>query len=151
MMATKHKGTPTEILAMDTYIKLTRAVNAFENRIFHAGVLDNLTVSQFGVLETLYHLGSLCQGTLSEKLLKSTGNMTLVLDNLEKAGLVRRERSLEDRRQVMIHITEKGREVLSQVYPKVVSAITREVSVLTPDEQRQIGDLCRTLGKNARN
>ncbi len=149
-MATKHKGTPTEILAMDTFIKLTRAVNAFENRIFQPGLLDGLTESQFGVLETLYHLGPLCQGALSQKQLKSTGNMTLVLDNLEKAALVRRERSLEDRRQVLIHLTEKGKDVLQQVYPRVVAAITREVAILTPVEQRKIGELSRILGKNSR-
>jgi len=149
-MVTKHKGTPQEVLAMDTYIKMSRAFNSFKSRVFQPGLLGSLTETQFGVLETLYHLGPLCQGDLSRKLLKSTGNMTLVLDNLEKAGLVRRDRSTEDRRQVTISLTGKGQENILRVYPKVVEAIRREFSVLTPVEQKQYAELNRILGTNQR-
>lgn len=149
-MATKHKGTPAEIQAMDTFIKFSRASAAFENRIYQPGLLEDLTISQFGVLEALYHLGPLCQGDLSHKVLKSSGNTTLVIDNLEKNALVRRERSTQDRRQVLIHLTDQGRELLLKVYPRVVEAITREMSVLTPEEQAQFASLCRILGRNER-
>src|SRR6266508_1615661 len=103
-MPTHYKGTPQEELALNTLIKLTRATNSLESRLFAHGTLDKLTPSQFGVLETLYHLGSLCQGQLSQKLLRSTGNMTMVVDNLEKNGLVRRVRSSEDRRMINIEL-----------------------------------------------
>ena len=46
----------------------------------------------------LLHLGPMHQRELGRKLLKSSGNITLVVDNLEKRGLVRREREREDRR-----------------------------------------------------
>ena len=52
----------------------------------------DLTISQFGVLEALYHKGPLCQRDIAAKILKSTGNITMVIDNLEKRELVRRER-----------------------------------------------------------
>jgi MarR family transcriptional regulator, 2-MHQ and catechol-resistance regulon repressor len=87
-MPTHYNGSPEIRLALDTYIKLTRANSAFEARMLSHGDLGHLTISQFGVLEVLYHLGPQCQGALSQKLLKSTGNMTLVLDNLEKRKLV---------------------------------------------------------------
>jgi MarR family 2-MHQ and catechol resistance regulon transcriptional repressor len=72
--------------------------------------------------------------------------MTLVLDNLEKAGLVRRERSLEDRRMVRIFLTEAGQALIEEVLPAHVNAIFTELCVLTADEQQTLGKLCRKLG-----
>jgi MarR family transcriptional regulator, 2-MHQ and catechol-resistance regulon repressor len=146
-MATKYKGTPEEELALNTFIKLTRAESAFEARLLAHGTLGNLTLSQFGVLEVLYHLGPLCQGALSQKLLKSTGNMTLVVDNLEKRGLVRRVRSIEDRRMVRIELTPAGTERIAAVFPRHVAAIVEEMSVLNAAEQAELGRLLRKLGQ----
>ncbi len=146
-MPTHYKGDPTEVLALDTYIKLSRAETAFETRMLSHGTLRDLTLSQFGVLEALYHLGPLCQGSLSQKLLKSTGNMTMVVDNLEKRGLVRRVRSTEDRRMVSIELTQPGRELIEAVFPLQLAAIIEEMSVLTPQEQVELGRLCRKLGR----
>lgn len=146
-MPTHFKGTPEQILALDTFIKLSRANSAFDTRLLSHGTLGSLTESQFAVLEALYHLGPMCQGQLSQKLLRSTGNMTLVLDNLEKHGLVRRIRSSEDRRMINIEMTDRGRECIEEVLPKHVEAITNEMQVLTPEEQAQLGRLLRKLGK----
>lgn len=146
-MPTHYQGKPEEVLALDTYIKLTRANSAFEARVLSHGTYGHLTNSQFAVLEALYHLGPLCQGALSGKLLTSTGNMTLVLDNLEKRGLVRRVRTLEDRRMVRIELTSKGAEVIEGIFPQHVRVIVEEMSALTADEQRELGRLLRKLGK----
>ena len=146
-MPTHYKGDPKSVLALDTFIKFTRAANAFESRLYQSTVLEDLSPSQFGVLETLLHLGPLCQGELSAKLLKSTGNITLVLDNLEKRGLVKRVRQTEDRRMVKIVLTPEGEVLIQRVFPKMVKAITCDLAVLTAEEQAQLGYLCRKLGK----
>jgi MarR family transcriptional regulator, 2-MHQ and catechol-resistance regulon repressor len=145
-MPTHYKGTPEERLALDTYIKLSRATNSFEDRMLSYGTLGKLTISQFGVLEALYHLGPLCQGQLSKKLLRSTGNMTMVVDNLEKSGLVQRVRSVEDRRMISIELTAVGRQLIEQVLPEHIAVIVAEMSVLSPTEQSLLGELCRKLG-----
>lgn len=148
-MPTHYKGTPQEEQALDAYIKLTRAVNSLEARITRRGQTEDLTTSQFGVLETLMHLGPMCPGELSTKLLKSTGNMTLVLDNLEKRGLIRRVRESEDRRQIRIHLTPEGDALIRRIFPGQAQAITQEMSALTAEEQQQLGHLCRKLGRKA--
>jgi MarR family 2-MHQ and catechol resistance regulon transcriptional repressor len=147
LMPTHYQGDPMTTLALDTFIKFTRAAGALETRLVRAGNLGDLTMSQFGVLETLHHLGPLCQGALSSKLLKSTGNITLVLDNLEKRGLVRRVRELEDRRMVLISLTSEGEELISRLFPAQAAAIANEMGVLTLAEQETLGKLCRKLGK----
>jgi MarR family 2-MHQ and catechol resistance regulon transcriptional repressor len=145
-MPTHYKGTQEERLALDAFIKVSRAMISLESRLLSHGTLGELTISQFGVLEALYHLGSLCQGEVSRKVLKSSGNITLVLDNLEKHGLVRRVRSLEDRRMVRIELTQAGRELIEIVLPRHVKIIVEEMSVLTPEEQAELARLSRKLG-----
>ena len=145
-MPTHYSGTPQETLALNTFIKLTRAVNTLMSRLAQRGAIGELTVSQFGVLEALYHLGPMCQNELAGKILKSSGNMTMVIDNLEKEHLVVRQRSVEDRRMITIRLTDAGEQLIAQVLPAQVAAITAELSALTPEEQQTLGDLCRKLG-----
>lgn len=146
-MPTHYQGPPEIQRALDTYIKLTRAVRSLEDRVSTPEAFGDLTHSQFGVLEALYHLGPLCQGELSKKLLKSTGNMTLVLDNLEKRGLVERRRDTADRRMVTILLTPVGELTIRKVFPAVARAIAREMNALDPDEQEEMQKLCLKVGK----
>jgi MarR family 2-MHQ and catechol resistance regulon transcriptional repressor len=146
-MPTHYKGSAEEVRALDAFIKLTRAAESVGARLFRAGTTGDLTVSQFGVLESLYHLGSMCQRDISAKLLKSGGNITLVIDNLEKRGLVQRDRDPEDRRMVIVSLTPQGRELIQGIFPRHVTAIVEEMSVLTIEEQATLGRLCRKLGK----
>jgi MarR family 2-MHQ and catechol resistance regulon transcriptional repressor len=146
-MPTHYKGRPKEILALDTYIKLTRASEAFITRLHQRGAFAGLTVSQFGVLEILYHLGPMCLGDISSKLLKSGGNLTLVIDNLEKRKLVQRQRDAKDRRMIIVSLTSAGQELISSIFPAHAAAIAEEMSGLTTQEQQLLSDLCRKLGK----
>lgn len=146
-MPTHYQGTPQEKLTLDTFIKLTRAVESLLARLQHRGTMGGLTISQFGVLESLYHLGPMCPGELSTKLLKSGGNITLVIDNLEKQGLVSRERDAQDRRMVTVSLTEAGHELIGRLLAAHVAALVEEMSYLTAGEQETLGHLCRKLGK----
>ncbi len=146
-MPTRFKGTPEQVLALDTYIKLTRAMNSLESRLARSQVLQNLTGTQFGVLEALLHLGPMSQSEIGGKLLKSSGNMTLVIDNLERCGLVLRQTGLKDRRVTTVSLTEKGKEMIEAIFPDQVEAIVKELGVLTAEEQKTLGLLCKKLGK----
>jgi MarR family 2-MHQ and catechol resistance regulon transcriptional repressor len=144
-MGTRHRGTIDEINALNAFIKLARAAETVSVRI-HAVLPESLTVTQFGVLEALHHIGPLCQSELAEKLLKSGGNLTLVVDNLEKAGYVLRERDPADRRFVVVRLTEKGQSFITALFPKVVANVTREMSVLSSTELADFGRLCKKIG-----
>jgi MarR family 2-MHQ and catechol resistance regulon transcriptional repressor len=98
------------------------------------------------VLEALYHLGTLSQRDLAEKLLKSTGNMSVVLKNLEKRGLIARERDPDDNRYMRVCITDAGRDLLVSFFDSHVRGIVEEMSALTAAEQEELARLCRKLG-----
>lgn len=146
-MPTHFEGPDCQVLALDTMIKLTRATNTLLARLARRNTHGELTESQFGTLETLYHLGPMSQTEICSKLLKSSGNTTLVVDNLEKHGLVQRHRDENDRRVVMVQLTEAGRELIADLFPSHAAAVSEEMAVLSVDEQRQLGELCRKLGK----
>jgi MarR family 2-MHQ and catechol resistance regulon transcriptional repressor len=146
-MATRHGGGPEEVRALDTYIKLMRAAEAVSRRLSPLLAEAGLTESQFGTLEALYHLGPLHQRELGRKLLRSSGNITMVVDNLERRRLVRRERGVEDRRFITVHLTDAGRRLIARVFPRHAVNIVRELEILTPAEQDDLGRLCRKLGK----
>ena len=145
-MATRHRGPAAEVRALDAYIKLTRASASVDARLAGVASAAGLTGGQFGVLEALYHLGPLAQCDLAAKLLRSPGNVTLVIDNLEKRGLVRRERSTADRRRVAVHLTDEGRRLIRKLFPKHAAAVAAKFGVLTAAEQDELGRHCRKLG-----
>jgi MarR family 2-MHQ and catechol resistance regulon transcriptional repressor len=149
-MPAHYDGTAEEILALDAFIKLNRSVNAVQGRVLPALQKDfGLTESRIAVLEAVFHLGPLPQGELCRKILRSGSNVTTVVDNLERDGLVRRERHEKDRRIQIVHLTEKGRGLLGEALPVHVGRITRTMAALDPDEQRELGRLCRKLGRAA--
>lgn len=146
-MGTKFKGTSEERLALDTYIKLMRSVDTVKRNIDQQNTVGELSGSMFGTLEMLYHLGPLNQKDIGEKLLVSKSNVVAVLDRLEKMELVKRQRSVEDRRCIFVHLTENGRNRIEEILPVHVGAITAEMNRLTQAEQEELGRLCRKLGK----
>lgn len=145
-MGTKYQGTEKEIRALNTYIKLVRATESITARLNRHLVQEGLSVSQFDVLEAIHHLGPLCQRDIARKIRKSTGNITIVIDSLEKRGLVRRVRSEEDRRFFTITLTDEGEEYIRQFFPVYLGAIMDEMAVLDDADQDKLGQLCRTVG-----
>ena len=146
-MGTHYKGKKNEIRALNAYINLIRGAESVTLRLNRFLNANELTTSQLGVLEALLHLGPLSQRELGNKLLKSGGNITLVIDNLDKRGLVKRNRQEEDRRFITVHLTKQGQRLISKFFPTHVSAIVDEMSTLTDSEQVELRRLCRKLGK----
>jgi MarR family 2-MHQ and catechol resistance regulon transcriptional repressor len=147
-MPTHYQGPPAEVRALDAYIKLVRAAGSVTSAALdRTGLADaGLTEGQFGVLEALLHLGPLHQCDLARKHLLSGGNMTMIVDNLEKRGLVRRERSKEDRRFVQVRLTPSGRRLIQKVFPRHAATLAEMLGALSVSEQEQLGRLCRKLG-----
>jgi MarR family 2-MHQ and catechol resistance regulon transcriptional repressor len=145
-MGTHYKGLAAVRQALEAYIKLVRASESVTSRVIRHLDDDGLTVSQFGVLEALFHLGPLSQRELAQKILKSGGNVTMVIDNLEKRGLVKRERDEKDRRLYRISLTSGGSKLIKRIFPRHAEKIAAQMNVLTKDELLTLGHLCRKLG-----
>ncbi|MGH9773702.1 MAG: MarR family winged helix-turn-helix transcriptional regulator [Candidatus Acidiferrales bacterium] len=147
-MPTHYKGKEKEKRALNALIPLFRAVDTLAGLAAARIERHGLTAGQFGVLETLLHLGPMCQREIAAKLLRSGGNTTLVVDNLEKLGLVRRERRRDDRRMITVRLTPHGRKAITKIFREHAAATAREMSALTVAEQEELRRLCRKLGRS---
>lgn len=133
--------------AVAAYIKLTRAAESVMNRVSQPLRAHGLTVSQFGVLEALLQRGPMSQKDLSAKILKSHGNLSIVVDNLEKRHLVTRTRNtVRDRRIVIVSLTGEGENLAKMVLPETRRRIEHEFRALSSEQLTELGDMCRTLG-----
>jgi MarR family 2-MHQ and catechol resistance regulon transcriptional repressor len=146
-MGSHFRGSPRQLQALDAYIKLVRATESVLAYLQPGLAGWGLTASQFGALEALWHLGPMCQRELSEKLLKSSSNITTVVDNLERRDLVERERSTDDRRVVTLRLTDAGRRLVQKTLPLHVQEIVVAFEPLTTSERRELARLCRKLGR----
>jgi MarR family transcriptional regulator, 2-MHQ and catechol-resistance regulon repressor len=149
-MGTHYKGTKKEVTALDTFIKLVRASDSISARLNYNLQKNKLTESQFGILEALHHLGPLCQKDLGNKILKSGGNITMVVDNLEKRGLVKRKRGESDRRFFTVILTKQGNSLIERILPGQVSMIVDVFGQLSEADQIELQRLCKTIGHKNR-
>ncbi len=145
-MPNHHKGPPAETRALDAFVKLSRALHSVGAELGKSFAASGLTEGQFGVLEALYHRGPMNQRELGRKLLCSNANICTVLDNLEKAGFVARERDTEDRRVMNVSLSPAGRRLIQKIFPEHAALVGRLMNGLTDREQEQLAALCKKLG-----
>lgn len=145
LKTTKKYGRKAD-LALTTWVKLARAYSSFSKKSVDKIKTFGLTQSQFAVIEVLGHLGPLKVGEICNKMLVTGGNMTLVLDNIEKLGFTERIPSKEDRRAILVQLTPKGRELFNEIFKIHADHITRLMAVLSAEEQKTLGDLLKKLG-----
>jgi len=135
--------------SLDLYIALSRAsqwVNAHADRDIRSHGLNR---TEFGVLELLYHKGAQPIQQIGGKVLMSSGNITYVVDKLEKKEFVQRKASTEDRRLIFAEITDKGKQFIDDVFPQHAEVIEKAVEGLTLEEKRIASQLLKKLGKHA--
>ena len=136
-----------EVVALGTFVKLMRAAESVSVDVHKEIGEAGLSISQFGILEALFHLGPMSQKEIGAKILKSAGNITMVIDNLEKRKLVVRNRGEADRRYYRVSLTEKGEGLIKTIFPLHSRRISKRMSALTVDEQKALGVLLKKLGR----
>ena len=141
----KKKRARKDSQAITAYSQLSKTANIVATEVHKHLGKHKLTVSQFGVLEALYKLGPMYQRDLAREIVKTTGNITTVIDNLEKNDLVRREREAKDRRYFMIVLTEKGDKLIKKIYPSHAKQVEQSMKRLTKAEQERLQKLCEKL------
>lgn len=142
---------PQGKLSLNTFVKLIRATESVSSDVHHHLAKHDLTISQFGILEALFHLGPMPQKTVARKILRSPGNITMVVDNLEKQDLVSRRRNPDDRRSFIIELTGKGEDCIASIFPDHAARIHDRMSRLTDRELEQLGRLLGKLGTTQQN
>ena len=135
-------------LSLATYVRLVRAANAARSHASHHLGDSGLTLTQFAVLEALYHLGPLSLSDIAQKVLTTGGNLTMVAGNLERDALVKRQISPKDGRVQILVLTPKSKVLLRRIFPMHAAAITEFMAALPAAELAHLGEMCRKLGRS---
>ena len=119
----------------------------------------NLTYPQFHTLLAIHrHSPGCTMGTLAEETNQVSATVTGIVDRLVERGLVARTRHLDDRRQVLVQLTDRGMEKLKRVFELRRHHLLQVLAHIDTPEQAQLVasfkrymDLTQTVSSNGHN
>jgi len=132
-------------IPVKVYVRLIRAAETLHATVSRGLTLEGLTASQFSTLKVLRIHGALAQRDIAKYILKSGGNITIVVDNLTRVGLVERTRDTEDRRIVFVKLTPLGEETFDRIYPGHLDRIRKVMGPLDDVECNRLLNLLEAL------
>jgi MarR family transcriptional regulator, 2-MHQ and catechol-resistance regulon repressor len=130
-------------------IALGHAYRALERGVRPQLAERGLGLSEFAVLEVLFHKGPLTLGEIRDRILVTGASTTYVVTKLEERGLVRRVAGADDQRTVIGELTEEGHALIADVFPDHVQVLRRLTSGLSVADKHAAAALLRTLATGA--
>jgi len=144
-MATHYKGSLKEVNILNSYIKLVRAFESISSRLYMKLDKEGLTESQFYLLDVLYHCGPMNQKELGKKIFRSEGNITMIVNNLERRKLIKKKQNPDDKRIYIIKLKTEGKELYEKVFPKFLKAMMREFEGIKEKEHKEFQKVCKKI------
>jgi MarR family 2-MHQ and catechol resistance regulon transcriptional repressor len=107
---------------------------------------QGMCMSDFAVLELLLHKGTLPVNTIGQKIMLTSGSISVAIDRLESRGLVVRAKSPKDGRVTLVALTPDGHGLISEIF--ITHENTMEIAAerLNGNERRQLIRLLKKLG-----
>ena len=141
---------PDRSATLQLLIALARAYQAIERGVRPQLAEQGLGMTEFAVLEVLYHKGALPLGEIRDRILVTGATTTYVVKKLEERGLMRRRTGVEDQRVVIGELTSKGRALIDEVFPTHVDRLREVMAGLSVSEKHGATRLLRRLSQHAR-
>lgn len=134
---------PFGSLEQEAFLSIGRTWSVLEHGMAEALKPHGITPTQYNVLRILRGAGAegLCRGEIMDRMIARVPDATRLLDRMEGAGLIERERSETDRRFVTTRITAEGLRVLAELDDAVPALHRRQFSGLAEEELRILIDL----------
>lgn len=130
--------------AVKSMVVMRKAFRTIDAKVSESFREFGLTPTQFGVLDVLFAKGGAMKiGELIDSMLATSGNMTVVIKNMEKNGWVTRMTCPTDKRAYLVTLTEAGRDLIQKALPAHIVVVEETFSVLTEEEQEQLIELLK--------
>ena len=123
---------------------LVRAADALHELIKEDVAQYGLNPTEFSVLELLYHRGRQPIQLIGKKVLIASSSITYVIDKLETKQYVIRQACPEDRRVTFAELTDQGRQLMDEIFPKHEQVINQAFEGM---EQQEIEEMIETVKK----
>nr|WP_314114099.1 MarR family transcriptional regulator [uncultured Leptotrichia sp.] len=119
-------------------IILQKAVKSINNKIGKDFREKGITVSQFSVLDVLYTKGEMRVCELIEKALSTSGNITVVIKNMEQKGWLYKKTCPTDKRAFLVGLTNEGKKLFETLLPEHRNEIKNTYSILSSEEKQEL-------------
>lgn len=146
IMATQY-GEKADI-SMKTWMQVFRTYNKIRAKELVYIQSFDLTMHQFQVLEVLYHRGNLNIGSITKLTMSTPGNITVVVKNLKRDGLIVSLQDENDKRASILSITQKGKEIIEKLFPQHAKNFEEYFKVLDKEELETLYTLLKKLQKS---
>ena len=124
--------------SMAVYISMSRVINTLRRENNKLILKYNLTLGQFAVMEALYSKGRLSTGEVMEKILTTSGNIPVIVKNLEKDGFITRKQDEADKRRFILDLTDKGKDLMDEIVPENLKFMDELISLWDDDEKEEL-------------
>lgn len=124
--------------SMAVYISMSRVINTLRRENNKLILKHDLTLGQFAVMEALYSKGRLSTGEVMEKILTTSGNIPVIVKNLEKDGFITRKQDESDKRRFILDLTDKGKSLMDEIVPENLKFMDELISLWDDDEKEEL-------------
>lgn len=124
--------------SMAVYISMSRVINTLRRENNKLILKHDLTLGQFAVMEALYSKGRLSTGEVMEKILSTSGNIPVIVKNLEKDGFITRKQDESDKRRFILDLTDKGKDLMDEIVPENLKFMDELISLWDDDEKEEL-------------
>lgn len=124
--------------SMAVYISMSRVINTLRRENNKLILKHNLTLGQFAVMEALYSKGRLSTGEVMEKILSTSGNIPVIVKNLEKDGFITRKQDEADKRRFILDLTDKGRDLMDEIVPENLKFMDELISLWDDEDKEEL-------------
>ena len=138
-------------LSLKLFVVLTRAIEAIEKQVTQNIKSYGLNLTEFGVLELLYHKGGQPIQKIGQKVLLASSSITYVVDKLEEKKYLVREACPTDRRVTHAVISEEGKKLMNEIFPQHATAMSKIMGGLSVEEKKVAVNQIKKLGLFAQN
>lgn len=142
----KVKASKEEELSLKLFVVLSRALESVKKQVVKDIKSYDLNLTEFAVLEFLYHKGDQPIQLIGRKVLLASSSITYVVDKLEEKGYLERVSCPNDRRVIYGQLTEKGTSLMDEIFPQHRKAMAHIFSALSNEEKEQAIDMLKKIG-----
>lgn len=129
------------------FLVLMQTSKAVQDRMKLEMTKNNLSITEFSVLEVLFNKGKQTIHQIGNRILISSGSMTYVIDRLEQKGLLIRSACPDDRRVIHVNLTDIGIRLMENIMPKHQEWVDNIFSSLNTDESEIFVKLLKKVSK----
>lgn len=133
-------------VSLKLFIVLSRALEAIEKQIVKNVKDYGLNLTEFAVLELLFHKGDQPIQKIGQKILLASSSITYVVDKLEEKNYLVRKACPTDRRVTHASITDEGKKLMEDIFPRHKEAMSKIMAGLNTDEKEMVVEKLKKLG-----